>query len=169
MHKHAEAAISNSTASFEDGRWGPNEQSLKAPAKKLGTIFNGMLSSRHLSPQEKEKNRIAQDGFVVVVAGGETTGRVLTMATYHILANKEKVLPRLKEELESVMADPYTRVDVSVLEKLPWLVCVPISSIITCAVCANFSEDRDSQRVTSDHGFSNFSPATRVSKRCVGI
>jgi cytochrome P450 len=59
---------------------------------------------------------------VAIVAGGETTGRALTIATYHILANRETVLPRLMEELHEVMPEPGTRAPLKQLENLPWLV-----------------------------------------------
>ena len=81
-----------------------------------------MLASKSLPEKEKEEARIAQEGFAVLVAGVETTAQVLTGATFHILANKTTVLPRLKEELSAVMMHTDTQVDVKSLEQLPWLV-----------------------------------------------
>lgn len=89
------------------------------------TIFNSILSSS-LVPEEKGTSRIAQEGFVVVVAGGETTARVLTTATFHLLANRDTALLRLKRELALAMPDPDARIDMKTLEHLPWLVSVVI-------------------------------------------
>jgi cytochrome P450 len=86
------------------------------------TIFSSILSSRILPPEEKTTNRIAQEGFVIVVAGGETTARVLTMATFHLLANRDSALLRLRSELTLAMPDKTTRVSIKTLEQLPWLV-----------------------------------------------
>lgn len=59
---------------------------------------------------------------MAIVAGGETTGRALSVATYHILANREVVLPRLAKELHEVMPEPDTKATLRQLENLPWLV-----------------------------------------------
>ena len=97
-------------------------ESLDGTTARSTNVFESILASKVLPTKEKEANRIAQEGFVVLVAGGETTARVLTTATFHILAKKETVLLRLKEELATVMVDPDTQVDVKTLEQLPWLV-----------------------------------------------
>ena len=61
----------------------------------------------------------------MIAAGGETTARVLATATFHLLANQNSVLVKLKNELVTVMEDPNTRPDMRTLEKLPWLVSYP--------------------------------------------
>ncbi|CAD6568443.1 MAG: hypothetical protein ASARMPRED_001717 [Alectoria sarmentosa] len=99
-------------------------ESLDGTTARSTNVFESILASKVLPTKEKEANRIAQEGFVVLVAGGETTARVLTTATFHILAKKETVLLRLKEELATVMVDPDTQVDVKTLEQLPWLTAV---------------------------------------------
>ncbi|KAL8722842.1 MAG: hypothetical protein Q9225_000729 [Loekoesia sp. 1 TL-2023] len=118
MDKQAKAAIRASrndlnqkSVSFSDTK-----------SAKSMTVFESILASKGLSAKEKEADRIAQEGFVVLVAGGETTARVLTTATYHLLADKRSALKRLKEELATVMVEPDTQVPVKVLEQLPWLV-----------------------------------------------
>ena len=68
---------------------------------------------------------MAQDGFTVLLAGGETTSQVLTHATFHLLTNKNDALAKLKNELSNVMLDPNMRVELKTLEQLPWLVCLP--------------------------------------------
>lgn len=85
-------------------------------------LFDTILSTKSLPESEKTYDRIAQEGFVAIVAGGETTGRALTVATYHILANHETVLPRLMNELLEVMPEPGSRPSLRELENMPWLV-----------------------------------------------
>ena len=100
----------------------------KAPKNQVAqtttNLFHSILSS-NLPVAEKRQDRIAQDGFVILVAGGETTARVLATATYHLLANPDSSLLNLKKELAVVMEDPKIRPDIRTLEQLPWLVCIP--------------------------------------------
>jgi hypothetical protein len=56
------------------------------------------------------------------VAGGEATARVLATASFHIVANKHRVLSLLRLELETAFPDPDMELDLKTLEKLPWLV-----------------------------------------------
>lgn len=116
MHQKANRAIHDSQIDFTS-----------IAIKSVGgarpiNIFESILASKVLSAREKKANRVAQEGFVVLVAGGETTARVLTTATFHILANKETVLPRLEEELATAISHPDAQVDMKILEQLPWLV-----------------------------------------------
>ena len=93
-------------------------------ASRSSSIFRAILSSS-LPTDEKKRNRIAQEGFVVIAAGGETTARVLATASFHLLANRDSVLVKLKDELVTTMEDPNTRPNIGTLEKLPWLVSHP--------------------------------------------
>ena len=63
---------------------------------------------------------------MIVVAGGETTAQVLTIATFHLLANRDTALLQLKRELALVMPEADARIDMKTLEQLPWLVSVII-------------------------------------------
>ena len=127
MHKKARQAIRESPCYVGS----MPTKSLEAANAKPINIFESILTSKILSAQEKRANRVAQEGFVVLVAGGETTARVLITATFHILANRETVLLRLKDELATAMADPDTQVDMKQLEQLPWLVSLPFGSNYT--------------------------------------
>lgn len=69
-----------------------------------------------------------------MVAGGETTAQVLTVATFHLLKNKATALAKLKVELGNVMVDPNARVDLKTLEKLPWLTAVVKESLRIAAI-----------------------------------
>lgn len=101
--------------------------SVKNEEKKEGLhdLFESILTSKSISDGDKQSQRVAQEGFVVIVAAGETTARMLTTATFHILANKDTVLPKLQQELNEAIPDPSIRVTLLTLEKLPWLVSVP--------------------------------------------
>lgn len=121
MQKQAGKAIetypSQPTEKYPIEKQCPSEET--APPHNL---FKSILESESLPQVEKRKKRIAQEAFVIMAAGGETTGRVLTTATYFLLANKHTILARLREELATVMVNPSSRPDLRVIEKLPWLV-----------------------------------------------
>ncbi|MCJ1333200.1 hypothetical protein MMC10_009894 [Thelotrema lepadinum] len=95
-------------------------------AKHLGrvNIFESILRNDSLSASEKSGNRIAQEGFEVMSAGGETTSRVLAAALFYVLAGKNSELSRLKEELSTVVKDGSSRPSWSALEQLPYLTAV---------------------------------------------
>ncbi|KAL8788585.1 MAG: hypothetical protein Q9195_007229 [Heterodermia aff. obscurata] len=106
----------------------PIESQIPAPTV-TSNIFKTILSSRHLSREEKERDRITQEAFVVLVAGGETTARVITTASYHLLANKGTALLRLKQELATLSGNVNSRLEVKVLEQLPYLTAVVKESL----------------------------------------
>ncbi|KAL8963661.1 MAG: hypothetical protein Q9193_000105 [Seirophora villosa] len=124
MNKQASAAVHNS----QKGLIEKELPSSDAKLSKSSTIFDSIITSKILSPKEKEVDRLAQEGFVVLVAGGETTARVLTTATYHLLAN-ESPRQRLKDELATVMVEPDSQPPLKMLEQLPWLTAVVKESL----------------------------------------
>lgn len=91
------------------------------PNDRMG-IFETLLRSQSLPPSEKRRDRIAQEGFLNMSAGGETTSRVLTSALFYMLAGEPSMLSRLREELASIIKAPSSRPDWSSLEQLPYLV-----------------------------------------------
>ncbi|GAP93176.1 putative cytochrome P450 [Rosellinia necatrix] len=103
----------------------PSKKFLKFPnPNRRVDLFDTILSNKSLPDSEKEDDRMAQEGFVAIVAGGETTGRAMAIATYHILANREAVLSRLVKELHDAMPEPDARLPLRDLESLPWLTAV---------------------------------------------
>ena len=118
MHQQAEKAIHDSS---KVDQVAPPSKTTMDTAAQSNNIFRSILSSS-LSSKEKKRDRIAQEGFVIIAAGGETTARVLATATFHLLANQDSALARLKDELAIAMEDPNTIPDMRTLEKLPWLV-----------------------------------------------
>lgn len=87
-------------------------------------IFQTILNSP-LPPHEKTSKRLGQEGFVAIAAGGETCGRMMTNALYHILANKDRVMPIVAKELAEVMPTPDVQPRLKDLERMPYLVRLP--------------------------------------------
>jgi cytochrome P450 len=94
----------------------------EAHAGNRADIFQKILSNDALSPSDKTVDRLAQEGFHAITAGSETTGRVLATATYFVLANKPVVMPRLQDELRTVMPYSDSKPPIRDLEQLQWLV-----------------------------------------------
>lgn len=86
----------------------------------LAPLFLSICESS-LPGCEKEVERLAQEGFVMIAAGGETTSRVLSMAIFHIVSNPS-VLQRLQKEIMTVMPDATRRPSVKALDELIFLV-----------------------------------------------
>ena len=61
--------------------------------------------------------------MVIMSAGTLTSARILSVATYHLIASP-RILTKLKAELKSVITDPDTAVLIEVLENLPYLVAI---------------------------------------------
>lgn len=56
------------------------------------------------------------------MAGGETTAKTISILMYFLIKTRGKFLRRLREELEVVMPDAWTRPSLKELENLPLLV-----------------------------------------------
>ena len=69
--------------------------------EKAKTIFHGIMRS-DIPETEKTIERLSDEAFVLIVAGGETTARVLTVILCHLLQNKD-LLSRLRAELDKVI------------------------------------------------------------------
>lgn len=79
-----------------------------------------------LPESEKEVGRLAQEGFVMVSAGGETTSRVLSMAIFYIVSNS-RILKRLQNEVMEVMPDVTISPSLKALDEMVYLVIAPHS------------------------------------------
>ena len=132
MLEQAKAVIhENSKATLGDCVGNPPSQvSMKTDSGS--DAFQAIIACDSLPLHEKQEHRIAQEAFNLVVAAGATTAVILTTATYHLLIDQDNYLVRLKEELEAVMKDPYTRVSVQTLEQLPWLVSLYLPQERNC-------------------------------------
>lgn len=80
-----------------------------------------MLSSS-LPPEEKSTDRIAADGRIIYQAGSDTTSRTMSNLVYYIYADKDTIVPRLREELSPLYTSPDSQPSLSELEKLPYVV-----------------------------------------------
>ncbi|KAL9611916.1 MAG: hypothetical protein Q9167_003469 [Letrouitia subvulpina] len=85
-------------------------------------LFQQMIES-NLPVQEKEAQRMGQEGFSIIAAGGETVARTLATLTYHLIANPS-ALSKLREELRTAQPDPSIMPQYHELERLPWLTAV---------------------------------------------
>ncbi|KAF2467747.1 cytochrome P450 [Lindgomyces ingoldianus] len=106
--------------------------SLEGEQKVRANVFHTILSS-NLEAHDKEVKRMAQEGFSILSASGDTIARSMTAAMYHLHANPP-VLKRLKEELKQAMPNPYAHVDLATLEALPWLTAVLKESLRIAAL-----------------------------------
>ncbi|PQE31749.1 cytochrome p450 protein [Rutstroemia sp. NJR-2017a WRK4] len=96
-------------------------QNEKEPEHK--TIFHAILESDTLPASEKTLDRLRQEGQTVVGAGTDTTVGVLSMATFHILANPD-IRMKLLAELTPVFEKTNGRPSLADLELLPYLKAV---------------------------------------------
>lgn len=98
---------------------------------RSANIFEAILHS-DLPPSEKSVERLADEGFELIVAGGETVARVASAAIFHLLDNPN-MMRRLRIEL--LHADTTKNQDISAslqdLEKLPWLVSLHLLSYVS--------------------------------------
>lgn len=84
------------------------------------TIFHGIMQA-DLPPAEKTADRLADEAFVLLVAGAETTARTLCVILCHLLSSPS-VLARLRVELDPVMKEHQPQLPPSrILEELPLL------------------------------------------------
>ncbi|KAI1436831.1 cytochrome P450 [Xylaria sp. CBS 124048] len=138
LHRQAVQAIKD--YADQTNSQGEKDQSASQTSESTSRhLFMAVLSSKVLDPSDKRAERMAQEAFTVLAAGSETTGRILTTATYFILANRDHVLPRLLEELESLMPDQSSRPSIHELEALPWLSAIiketlRVTSLITSRI-----------------------------------
>ncbi|KAL6720035.1 hypothetical protein ACLMJK_001956 [Lecanora helva] len=85
------------------------------------TVFDQILSSPHLPPQEKSLDRLKQDAQMLIVASTLSTSWSITVAAYELLAHP-RCLRILKEELHSAFPQgPETMHDLATLQQLPYL------------------------------------------------
>ena len=68
--------------------------------------------------------RLMDEGFILVGAGGETTAQTLAVLTFHLLNNPE-VLFELRAELDEAVAGSDSLLTWQTLEQLPFLVRTP--------------------------------------------
>ena len=91
--------------------------------KKSDTVFEALLEVG-LPAAEVSHTRLHHEATAIVGAGIETTHRVLSVATFHILANPP-VHQRLRQELVNAFPDPHNPPSLDELNRMPYLtVCI---------------------------------------------
>lgn len=86
------------------------------------TIFHGIMQA-DLPPSEKTIDRLADEAFVILVAGAETTARTLCVILCHLLGNPE-ILDALRRELDMAAIGDNVIPSSRVLEDLPLMKAV---------------------------------------------
>lgn len=87
----------------KDGNEEQKEVKEKENQPRPKTIFHGIMQA-DLPPAEKTADRLADEAFVLLVAGAETTARTLCVILCHLLSSPS-VLARLRAELDPVMKE----------------------------------------------------------------
>lgn len=90
------------------------------PKEPHKNIF-ATLADAKLPAEERSLNRLEEEGFVLLVAGTETTAHCLSVTMFYIL-NTPDIHRELLQELKTVMPEGTERPALHTLESLPLLV-----------------------------------------------
>ncbi|TVY37544.1 Cyrochrome P450 monooxygenase [Lachnellula subtilissima] len=85
-------------------------------------IFQSLLES-DLPPQDKTVERLRQEGQLLLGAGSDTVANTLSITTFHLVDNPEK-MSKLVRELEKAMPDPNEPARLTIVEQVPYLSAV---------------------------------------------
>lgn len=99
------------------------------------TIFHGILASA-LPEKEKSMQRMADEAFVLIVAGGETTARVATVIMAHLLQSPE-LYARLRAAIEPVVSSGVDLPPSRLLEEIPLIKAVVQEGLRIAAPVSN--------------------------------
>jgi cytochrome P450 len=105
----------------------PRIEAILAGEKQERTTIFHEIRDGGLSAEEKEPSRLVAEAHVVLGAGTETTARTLAVTTFYLLRDRE-VGARLRRELEAVLREKDSVVSLPVLEALPFLVSLLLST-----------------------------------------
>ncbi|KAL9039589.1 MAG: hypothetical protein Q9214_004816 [Letrouitia sp. 1 TL-2023] len=89
------------------------------------SIFEELVIS-DLPPAEKSVDRLSEEGFILIIAGGDVSAMNLAMLSYHLLANPD-ILSTLTAELREAIPELGAWPMWQELEVLPYLVYVSFS------------------------------------------
>lgn len=95
----------------------------QAGSDRHPTVFHSLRDDPELPPSEKALSRLVMEAQSLIGAGTLTSTHMLSMTTYHILANPP-VLSKLMAELEKAIPDTATIPSLQELEHLPYLSAV---------------------------------------------
>jgi cytochrome P450 len=91
--------------------------------KKSDTGFPRLsqaILNADLPHEERSQDRLAQDGFVAIAAGGDPPARTMTECTYYLLTNTI-ILKKLLQELDRLMPEVSVLAPMQNLEQSPYL------------------------------------------------
>lgn len=97
----------------------------KPSEREVQPIFEGLVTSPKLPPEERTVERLAQDAQMLLMAGTLTMASALEHLIYWMVDNPS-VLKKLKEELLTVMpsVEDVGKIPITTLESLPYLTAV---------------------------------------------
>ncbi|KAK6441795.1 hypothetical protein LTR95_001961 [Oleoguttula sp. CCFEE 5521] len=72
-------------------------------SEKAKTVFHGILQAE-IPDEEKTVQRMADEAFVLIIAGAETTAKVLTVILAHLL-QEPNLIHRLRAEMSAIAAN----------------------------------------------------------------
>lgn len=84
------------------------------------SVYDSVLDSKVLPPEEKGLRRLQEEGALLVLAGTDSPAKSLSVIFYHLLANPE-IMKKLRTELDTVATPNPTWTE---LERLPYLSAV---------------------------------------------
>ncbi|KAK5122214.1 hypothetical protein LTR85_004124 [Meristemomyces frigidus] len=99
------------------------------------TLFHSIYK-HPAPPEEKSLTRLFHEGMNVIIAGSETTARVLTRALYELTANPD-VFIKTRQELQetaSRLCRPVSEVTLTELEHLPYFIAVTKEALRIAAI-----------------------------------
>lgn len=102
-------------------------EALNGKAAPKGSVIESLAGPR-MPVHLQGVDRLANEGFALLLAGSETTARALSVGIFALLSD-DKMRSKLREELRTVMPTPESCPTWNQLEQLPYLVCrIPCSN-----------------------------------------
>lgn len=94
----------------------------RAKSASRTTIFHQLLDPNitegHVVPSIDD---LKDEAYIIVAAAADTTGNAMTIAAFHTVSNVS-IYHKLTVELREAFPDQSSRLDFTVLERLPYLV-----------------------------------------------
>jgi cytochrome P450 len=88
------------------------------------TLFEVVNNSK-LPEGEKSAPRLVDEATGIIIAGSETTAKILTRAAYELMSNRSVLMKARAELADAVLQLDKPQLDLAELEKLPYLVSLP--------------------------------------------
>ncbi len=124
-------------------------------AEEKQTIFHGLLESE-LPESEKTSARLAEEAYVLLAAGTDSSANTMASIVYHLLSNPDK-LQKLRAELQEAIPDGI-QPTFARLENLPYLSSVIQEGLRLCPAVSTRQE-----RIAPDEDLFYTNPKTQAS------